>query len=58
MFLVYSRVNWLWVGGDFDSKFFKVINVYGYVYSVVSVIVYSIWGIVLIYYSRYNIFIL
>lgn len=56
--MVYSRVNWLWVGGDFDSKFFKVINVYGYVYRVVSVIVYSIWGIVCLYYSRYNIFIL
>lgn len=48
----------MWVEGDFDSKCFKVINGYGYVYSVVSVIVYSIWGIVLIYYSRYNIFIL
>lgn len=48
----------MWVEGDFDSKCFKVINGYGYVYSVVSVIVYSIWGIVCLYYRWYNIFIL
>lgn len=54
----FTVVNWLWVGGDPDSKLLKVINVHGHVYSAVSAIVYSTRGTVRLHYSRHNTFIL